>query len=821
MITYKNEHEVALLRRRYNTNSLSGTPKESMVINPDIAYHITDVDIMKCIPLEELRKNQAVFGKLSRMSQYDPVSNLEWDYLYFNDPSVFRPAAKAFEKSRESTRGTSLKPAYNRHLRNTKAWRDHWEEEANRIINGYEPVVKGRKCGLRISGEFYFYLNYCWIQKVLLDGKGEVIKDESGFPDFLSMDYYFFRELEARENPKQYGFPSSFKKSMSVTKSRRKGFSYKAASGAVWKTAFKTRAKVVIASAQGRDAALCFEKCLTIIDHISKYTPFGRKDPGRPSENGGWKHITMSHTKDSGHFRFGLVNTRTGEKEGRQSEIITASLFNKPDAASGEGLSRLYFEESGKISNLGDAWIFSLESLRVGSVYRSGIAVLFGTGGSMMQASGKKGSSRDFSLIHNAPESSGCAAYTNIYDYKPTENKCGYFVSDMWYNPGSKVTVGGKTYLGLDNKGNAFFWVAEIALNMERALKRPPRGDKKKYEKFLTQRCKTPSEAFLIMEGSVFQTEDLVARQNEILLSKAGFENLRMPGELVEQRGILDFIPKPNLVPITTMAVSNSEKEGCLVRYEPPIRMKGKIPDGAYMIAVDPIGLNTSTGKSLSSVIVFKTSKYVSWMGEEKIVATYYGRKAVNPQKYVHRLLMKLSKYYNAKITFENDRDGGIEQYFLRKGELDRLMSFPTSTVEKYIAGSKTRFRRFGHSMASSRHKQIGEDLLYEWLDKRGAKSVHLDMESGETVITDSVRNLDRLEDALLIEQLILYDRVGNYDAVMAMMGVVVQMKEWFDEELQEVEEDDSISSQLNEWYHDNYGSSYDKYQYKKDKNLI
>ena len=32
--------------------------------------------------------------------------------------------------------------------------------------------------------------------------------------------------------------------------------------------------------------------------------------------------------------------------------------LSKDDAASGEGLNRLYFEEAGKVANLDKAWIF-------------------------------------------------------------------------------------------------------------------------------------------------------------------------------------------------------------------------------------------------------------------------------------------------------------------------------------------------------------------------------------------------------------------------------------------------------------------------------
>lgn len=816
---YKTKEQLNELQALYDSDELYHTPKEKRIINPKVAYLVTNQDITDSIPdANTLKRLEPIYGKLSRFStDYTPVDNLIWDYLFFTDSSVFRPAAKAFEKSLAATKGTKIPPSYTKHLPGTKAHKQFWEEEFIRITKGYEPIVDGKPCGVRIPGEFYFYLNYGWMQKVRVDEKTNQAFDESGLPDFLALDYYYFKELEARENPSLFNLPTDYKQSMSVTKSRRGGFSYKAGSGAVWCTAFRNKAKVLIASDTGKDAALCFQKAIDIIDHISKYTPFGRTNPGRPQDNGGWKHISMSKTSDSGHFTFGLINTRTGERSGRQSEIMTASLFNRPDAASGEGLTRLYIEEAGKISNLRDVWTFSRESMRVGSLYRSGIAIMFGTGGSMVSDSGKKGSSRDFSEIHDRPESVAVGSYKNIYDYKSSQRDCGYFVSALWFDPGARVTIDGKVYKGLDSNGNAIFWVTELHLNKERMSKKPPLGKKADYEKFLTQRCKTPSEAFLITQGSRFQTEDLIERRTQIATSRGGFESLRIPGELTEIDGRVEFIPRPDLEPLNDKS-NEADNEGCFVKYESPQRIGGKVPDGAYIISVDPIGQNTDTGKSYTAIIVYKTNKYEAFIGPEKIAGVYIGRKKINPQDYVHRLLMKLSKYYNALITVENDRDGGIPQYFIRKGEAGRLMAPPMTTLEKIMPGSKTTKRPYGHSMSSDRHKQIGEDLLYEWLDLRGVNKTYHDTEDGEKYVDIGLRNLDRLEDQLLINQLIEYERGGNYDLVMAMMGIVVQLKEWYDPETMEEYEEKDISNQLLNWKVDRYGSYQDKINRNQNK---
>jgi hypothetical protein len=252
--------------------------------------------------------------------------------------------------------------------------------------------------------------------------------------------------------------------------------------------------------------------------------------------------------------------------------------------------------------------------------------------------------------------------------------------------------------------------------------------------------------------------------------------------------------------------VAVEDREGALVQYEAPQKISGHIPEDAYMISVDPIGINTSGGKSLVAVIVFKTNKYMHAIGEERVVATYYGRKKINPQDYMYRLLMKLSKYYNAKITYENDRDGGIFGHFLKIGELNRLLPTPRLTMDKFIPGSKTTLREFGHSCASVKHKEVAENLIYEWLDRRGSKRVFYDTDTGEKVEVSAVRNVDRLECPLLIEQLIVYERTGNYDAVSAFMGIMFQMNELFsDEYVGEFDNSYDLSNDLVSFYNKHY----------------
>lgn len=806
---------------RENYWNVKPTPKEGLIINPDVAVLKTKEDIINEIPFDWISKNENIYGKLCDLSLDDPVRNTHWDYLFFNDSSVFTPAANAFRKSKKAVKGTAVKPTYTHHLEGTKAYKDFWEEEFRRIKFGYEPVVDGKPCGVRISGEFYFYINYCPMKKIIEEEDGKSSPEED-FPDFLAMDYYWFKELEAREDPHYFGLDPSYKKSISCAKTRRSGFSYKCAAGSTRILAFENGARVIIASApdsKKTDAALCAQKCLPILDHISNFTPFGVPDLGDPSDNDGWKNEVPNITNLFVYITLGYFNTRTKRKGGRQSSLITLSL-SKDDAASGEGVRRMYIEEGGKVDNLDRVWPFTRESMKAGALFR-GVCIIFGTGGSMVTASGKSGTSRPFCDLHYNAEAAELAAFDNIYEYKrePGGKKCGWFVSSLWCHFGARLYADSKVYNALDKNGNAFFWVADLLLNKERFDKQPPNSKLEEYNLYLTQKPKTASEAFLVTEGSIFQTADLINLQSTIRMNKGGFSALRTPGSLVfygDQK--VKFIPDLERVlqPITSTTSDSQNKKGCLLLYEAPKKIQGETPPDAYLITVDPIGLNTSSGKSLSSILVFKNPMYFDQFGPKTIVATYYGREDINPQKYVQELLHKLSVYYNAKITYENDRDGGVFDYFLKNNALDRLLNKPARTLAKLLPNSTTNLREFGHSMATTRHKQIAEGLAYEWLGSF-IESKNLVDDDNNVVTTIKARNLDLLEDELLIEQLILYNRHGNFDAVMAFFGGILQLNELFSPELNSNEKNSikEVSNQLYEWYLKKTDKKEELYSYK------
>ena len=108
---------------------------------------------------------------------------------------------------------------------------------------------------------------------------------------------------------------------------------------------------------------------------------------------------------------------------------------------------------------------------------------------------------------------------------------------------------------------------------------------------------------------------------------------------------------------------------------------------------------------------------------------------------------------------------------------------------------------------------------MLEWLLTRHAKRKVV-TETDEIVELDGLRNLDMLEDRALIEELINYNRDGNFDTVMAMMGAVIQLNEHWNEDF--LDERRNMNQGASEFWQElvvnRYGTEQDKRKFR-DKN--
>lgn len=440
------------------------------------------------------------------------------------------------------------------------------------------------------------------------------------------------------------------------------------------------------------------------------------------------------------------------KQRGKESNITrTAMVFrNGKEFAAVVYLNGIRFETIKSKKNIGLKTIYNLTADNT-HTYLANNIITHNTGGDM------DGSTLDFSEMFTDPLSHSFKSYDNIYEEHETRGKCGWFVDDMWFREGAWVDINGIRYEAVDENGNARKWVAEIDLNQERS--KLAGKDKEAYNVALSQYCKTVSEAFLITTGNVFPVAELSARLS-VLKTPEGARLSGVNGELVEKNGVVFFQPdlENKLQPINRYPTPKSRRnlDGCVVQFEAPQEIDGKVPSGAYIISIDPLGIDSSGGESLVAIKCLKTKKYAHLIGHDEFVMSYVGRPSVDPLDTTNWILLKMAKYYNAKVTHENDRNGAaIRNFFIQQKEYGRLLSPPSDIVEKHLTNSSTLLRKSGHSMGNEKLKEMGEIYLKRWLlEKRGVNPI--------TGIEE--RNLDKLCDRGDLEELISYNRSGNFD---------------------------------------------------------
>lgn len=669
--------------------------------------------------------------KVTVASMQNPVSNLDWEYLHFVNSKVFSPAATAFKK---------LDRKYTNAIPGTTEYKDFWAEERRRCLDGYEVE------GIRISGEHYFYLNYCQIDKYDEDTKTKQLD----FPNFTLMDYYWFLELEKCEYPEKHGLPEGQRKGIILAKARRKGWSFKNAAGLAWKYTFFKKSYCIIASYLKDFAEATFKMTLQMLNFLNEYTEF--------------RHPRLVDKQTE--IESGWVLKQNGQdiKKGYRSVIRTMTFKDSGHKSVGKSATRMIFEEAGLFENLIQAYTASEPLFREGT-HMIGIPIIFGTGGDMDKAS------QDFHKMFYNPGKYGLAEYKNIYD-ENTEGKCGLFIDEMWYRPGN-IAIEGKIYKGVDDQGNPNRWAAEVSLDRERMDKSG--GKKRAYTDLVTQKCKTPKEAFMVPDGNIFPTAELYNRLAR-LKSDDNYKAIETPGKLFFSDGPLaingvEFAVDFNLKPIHSFPLRDSdEREGAFVMFEPPIEVDGEVPKGMYIIGHDPFAVDSEEAESLAATYVLKTTKYMSH-GYNQIVAAYIGRPSGGNSMGRYNIeLEKMSQYYgNAKIMFENDR-GSVLEHFTKRKKLHLLADEPGTVLTK-ISGKKWQGTRIkGCSMGSEKMKQQGELYVYDWLLQERGKN-----EEGRLI-----RNLDLIPDVGLLEELIRYNRDGNFDRVSAFFQLIIALEDNF-----------------------------------------
>lgn len=665
----------------------------------------------------------------------NPIRNTDQPYLKFINSGVFQEEGRHFLRYGYYTNAPFGSKDYN----------DYWDEQERRVLNGYSVG------GVRVTGRHYFYLNFCLIKARPIDPHTGAEKQGENrkiitLPRFLDHNFYWFHEFEkcAAEGP----YTHHQKKGMIVAKSRRKGFTYQVTGGVYgYNFNFLPASMNILAAYEKGHYKVTLDGIHFTINHINKATDWGKKQ-GR------------LHQRD--HFRasFVMKNAGTGieVEDGYMSEIQAISFKDNPFKSIGESIDLMGFEEAGKFDHLLTAYTISEPTFRDGDIM-TGIPLIWGTGGDM-----EKGT-KDFAEMFYDPAPYGLMAYENIYDENSTGD-CGWYIDDMWYYPGT-VT---KVIIGLDGKkreeelpfvdsqGNSIRDLAEESLDIKRLQRK--KGSRAAYNKFITQQPKTPAEAFMRVQGTMFDTIRASARLAQIETNKKIYlDSIWKANLIVDPAGQkIKFEYNETGIPLYEFPIKSNKQKGCIEIFEMPVANdQGEVPYGRYIAGIDTYDDDESTTNSVGSVLVLD-------LLTDRIVCQYKGRPETADKFF--ETVRRILKFYNAVGNYERNKKG-LYGYFYNKNFLYLLCDEPEILRDKGISKSNTFGNNSKGTMASPSVNIYGLQRSLQWM----SSPAYGEEEGSE------VSNLDKIRSVPLLKEVIAWNPDDNFDDISAL-GMLMILRE-------------------------------------------
>jgi len=356
-------------------------------------------------------------------------------------------------------------------------YQEYWAQEMDRCVNGFKP--KGMK---KISGKYYFYLNYYMI----LGNDGTSGNRKTLIhPWYRAMDHEYFDTIETC---KEEG------KGMIVIKARDKGFSYMNSGAVAHEYTFFPFNDVGVAAGLQATADAFFDKVKKGLNGI------------HPN----FKHSVLKDTTDIMRSGYKQKN-KDGKWEigGYQSTIICRTMDN-PEVFKGERVSLMVFEEAGEFKKLKNAYMSSKACFMDGDI-QFGVPIVGGTGGDITKAS------KDFMDMYYSYD-----AYNLIPMFIPASRAYyGFFDINT----------------GVENEKAAIEKLTEERDNIQKS------GDNDAYNLHVQNYPLTVEEAFLNTKSSRFDISLLNAQRSRIL-SSIDFRSQIQRGYLDWELGNEEFAVK-------------------------------------------------------------------------------------------------------------------------------------------------------------------------------------------------------------------------------------------------------------------------------------
>jgi len=664
------------------------------------------------------------------------------------DMDYFRPTAIHYQKTGKFT---DLKPNGNPNSEYYK-----WvKEEVRRCYEGYVRESDGEW----ITGDYYFFLNYCPILQSKTDADRAKEGDEgtrrrvkrgakrradriSDFPKVWEGHYYKFHYIEQARECGNHGAELA---------SRGKGKSYSAASMLAKRfehgesADVKTEVQCVVTAYERKYLSGANQ----VLDMFKKYIDF-------MAINTEWPSKKLINSTQNLQWKMGYKDLDTEAERGTLNSVI--GITSKDDESKLRGSRGVLYliEEFGTFPRLLGLYSTMRPSVEDGDdVF--GMIYMYGTAGDK---------NSDFAaaqeIMYN-PKGYNMYPLENVYDKEGQGRKL--FV---YFFPGYINRAG-----CYDEDGNSDVTKALLEILKDRFTVKYNSSDVNAITKRISEIPITPQEAILKARGSLFPITELNDRLNQLDNNSTEFDDVYV-GKLVPDGDYVKFVPT-NDIPIREYPLKDNKDVGAIEIFKlPEVDSSGRPTSNRYIVGHDPVDDDESNTMSLTSTFVFD-------LFTDQIVAEYTGRQPMAEDNY--EIVRRLCIFYNAKCLYENNKKG-IYAYFNKMHSLYYLAETPEYLKDKDIIkeigiGNKSRGVN-----ATVPVNAYANRLIREWLLKPvpSIKALPTTNEDGVEEIKNfevTEFNLYNVRNRAFLKELIQFNPDGNFDRIRAM-GMVMIYREQF-----------------------------------------
>lgn len=281
---------------------------------------------------------------------------------------------------------------------------------------------------------------------------------------------------------------------------------------------------------------------------------------------------------------------------------------------------------------------------------------------------------------------------------------------------------------------------------------------------------------WLSHEGNLLPTKEAEVREKQLLKGNL-YEKLGTPVVLFadprKPEGVsyeVDHESKPIL------SMTDDNMEGCIMMYEQPFRYNGQIPPDAHFIFHDPYFSEAmDKGGSIGATIVLINPKYIPQGSKGNCIAmTYFGKNPNGLDAYNRNLELICQFYGNPhrKLWYEANKGEFVRSYFIhpsrRKAYL--LCLRPQFVQGAHVYKKNTPYTGFMVPNGVAKLNMITK--LNDWLLE---ETTLIDQ---ETQKEETLANIFRIPDLLLIRQIKAYTLKGNFDTVSALLAAPLALEE-------------------------------------------